>query len=311
MKSLSIIIPVYFNEGSIAILYRRLVDVTDSMSHVSCEFVFVDDGSEDKSFELLEALSNHDERIKIIKLTRNFGAFVACLAGLNYATGDGVVVMAADLQDPPELIPKLYEKWKDGNQVVCAVRKSRGDGKLKVVFSNMYYRLVRLFALSDVPKGGFDFVLVDRVVVDLLNAVKEKNTSIMGLIVWTGFQKEYIYYEKEKRPHGQSKWSLSKKINYFIDTFFSFGQMPLRFIMVLGSLMAGIAFTFLIFIIIQKAFFGISVQGFATLAVIILFTAGFQMIMLGVVCEYVWRNLEETRKRPLFIVDKLIGQFDD
>lgn len=307
MKLISIVIPVYYNEDSLPILYERLNKVSGDIKDALFEFIFVDDGSGDNSFSVIEGLSKSDNRVKIVKLSRNFGSFVACLAGLNYARGDCAVIMAADLQDPPELIGQLYKKWENGSKVVCAVRESREDGRIKVSLANIYYRLLRRIALKDMPQGGFDYALIDRKVVDVLVHMKEKNTSLMGQILWTGFNRDIIYYCKKERKHGKSMWTLSKKIKYFIDSFLAFSYFPIRAISLLGIVFAFFAFMFGIYIIFQKIFFSVSVQGFTTLIVVILFTAGIQMIMLGVVGEYLWRNFDETRKRPIFIVDEIVG----
>lgn len=307
MKLISIVIPVYYNEDSLPILYERLNKVSGDIKDASLEFIFVDDGSGDNSFSVMEGLSKSDSRVRIVKLSRNFGAFVACLAGLNYARGDCAVIMAADLQDPPELIGQLYEKWEKGSKVVCAVRESREDGRIKIFFANIYYHLLRSIALKDMPKGGFDYALIDRKVIDVLVHMKEKNTTLMGQILWMGFNRDTVYYCKEERKHGKSRWSLSKKIKYFIDSFLAFSYFPIRAISLSGILIACLAFLFGIYAILQKIFFAVNVPGFTTLIVLILFTSGVQMIMLGLVGEYLWRNLEETRKRPVFIVDRLIG----
>jgi dolichol-phosphate mannosyltransferase len=307
MNLVSVVIPVYFNEESLPILYERLAEVAKDIKRASFEFIFVDDGSGDRSFEILEELSKRDSHVKIVKLSRNFGSFVACLAGLSYARGDCAAIIAADLQDPPELLKQFYEKWEKGSKVVCAVRESRKENPVKVFLANIYYRLMKFIALKDMPKGGFDFVLIDRKVIDVLVHVKEKNTTLMGQILWTGFSMDVVYYCKEERKHGKSKWSLSKKIKYFIDSFLAFSYFPIRIISMSGIFIALLAFLYGIYAIIKKILFGVDVPGFTTLIVVILFTSGTQMIMLGVVGEYLWRNLEETRKRPIFIVDRLIG----
>lgn len=307
MSLLSVVIPVYFNEESLPILYEGLDKVSQDLKRVSFEFIFVDDGSGDKSFDVLKKLSERDNRIRIVKLSRNFGSFVACLAGLSYAKGDCAAIIAADLQDPPELLIRFYEKWEGGSKIVCAGRESREDNKIKILFSKIYYYLLKLIAIKEMPSGGFDSVLIDRKVIDVLVNVKEKNTSLMGQILWTGFNRDIIYYCKKERKHGKSMWTLSKKIKYFIDSFLAFSYFPIRAISLLGIVFAFLAFIFGIYIIFQKIFFSVSVQGFTTLIVVILFTAGIQMIMLGVVGEYLWRNLDETRKRPIFIVDEIFG----
>lgn len=307
MSLLSVVIPVYFNEESLPILYERLIKVAGDLKRASFEFIFVDDGSGDGSFNILERFSETDSRVKIVKLSRNFGSFVACLAGLSYAKGDCAAIIAADLQDPPELLIRFYEKWEGGSKIVCAVRESREDNKIKILFSKIYYYFLKLIAIKEMPSGGFDSALIDRKVMDILVNTKEKNTTLMGQILWTGFNRDIIYYCKKERRHGKSKWTLSKKIKYFIDSFIAFSYFPIRAISLSGILIAFLAFLFGTYTILQKIFFGVAVQGFTTLIVVILFTSGVQMLMIGVVGEYLWRNLDETRKRPVFIVDKLVG----
>jgi len=307
MALFSIVVPVYYNEESLPALYDRLNNETRKMSDTHFEFIFVDDGSQDRSFEILKGLRQKDNRVKVLKLSRNFGSFMACLAGLEQATGDCAAIIAADLQDPPELLGKLFEKWKNGSEIVCAVREKREENWLSVFFSNLYYKLFRFFAIKDMPRGGFDFVLVDRKIIKVLVETKEKNTTLMGQILWMGFKRDYVYYTKEKRQYGKSKWTFSKKIKYFIDSFMAFSYFPIRMISASGILIALVGFIFGLFAMSKRIFLGVEVPGFTTVIVLILFTAGVQMIMLGVIGEYLWRNIEEARQRPPYIVDAVIG----
>lgn len=311
MRKLSVVIPVYYNSESLPVLYERLNNLSGkNKQHMDFEFIFVDDGSGDNSFDLLKDMAKADRRIKLIKLSRNFGSFVACIAGLTYSRGDCAAIISADLQDPPELLEDMYKKWLAGSEVVLAVRKSRQESWLKVCLANIYYFLTRLLALRNMPRGGFDFVLIDRKVIDILVDMKEKNTTLMGQILWVGFKQDLIYYTKQKRLHGKSRWTFSKKIKYFIDTFVAFSYFPIRLMSFLGLVTALVAFLMAVYAIIKKIYFGVDVPGFTTLLVVILFSSGVQMIMLGLLGEYLWRNFDETRKRPLFIVDKTIGVDD-
>ena len=304
---LSIIIPVYYNEKSLPILYERLNKVSGEIKDVGFEYVFVDDGSGDNSYNVLHGIAKNDTCVKVVKLSRNFGSFVACLAGLTYCKGDCAVIMAADLQDPPELINELLNKWKQGNEIVYAVREKREESKIKVFFSRLYYRIFKLIALSNMPKGGFDFVLLGRKVIDAIVKAREKNSTLIGQILWVGFKSDYILYTKKAREHGKSRWTLRKKIKYFLDSIFAFSFFPIRAISALGSIIAIFSFFYGIYTIVMKLFFSVDVKGFTTIIVIVLFTSGVQLIMLGVVGEYLWRNLEETRKRPVFIIDELVN----
>ncbi len=303
---LSVIVPVYFNAESLPILHDRLNQVSQTLNNAKFEFVFVDDRSGDNSFEVLKKIASKDSRVKVIRLSKNFGSFVACLAGLSHCKGDTATIIAADLQDPPELIIKFFEKWQQGNKVICAVRAAREENPLKVFIANIYYRLLRKYALNEMPKGGFDSVMVDRKIIDFLVATKEKNTSLMGLILWAGFDRCYIDYTKQERLHGKSRWTLSKKIKYFIDSFLGFSYIPIRAISVFGIITAIIAIISAIYIVFQTLFVGIDVKGFPTTIVVILLSSAIQMLMIGVLGEYIWRNLEETRKRPVFLVDQII-----
>ncbi|MEK6772723.1 MAG: glycosyltransferase family 2 protein [Bdellovibrionota bacterium] len=308
---LSVIIPVYYNAESLPVLYERLNQVSILLKNAHFEFVFVDDRSGDDSFAVLKQLSLKDHRVKVVRLSRNFGSFVACLAGLSYCKGHTATIIAADLQDPPELIVKFYEKWLSGSRVICAVREARNENPIKVFISNIYYRLLRKYALSEMPKGGFDSVMIDRKVIDFLVTTGEKNTSLMGLILWAGFERSYINYTKQERVHGQSRWTLNKKIKYFIDSFLGFSYTPIRAISILGISTAVFALIAAVYVIFQALFIGIDVRGFPTTIVFILVSSAIQMLMIGVLGEYVWRNLEESRKRPVFLVDQVIdGQQD-
>ena len=304
---LSIIIPVYYNEKSLPILYERLNKVSGEIKDVDFEYVFVDDGSGDNSYNVLLGIAQNDTRVKVVKLSRNFGSFVACLAGLTYCKGDCAVIMAADLQDPPELINELLNKWKQGNEIVYAVREKREESGIKVFFSKLYYRIFKLIALSNMPKGGFDFVLLGRKVIDAIVKAREKNSTLIGQILWVGFKSDYILYTKKAREHGKSRWTLRKKVKYFLDSIFAFSFFPIRAISALGSIIAIFSFFYGIYTIVMKLFFSVDVRGFTPIIVIVLFASGVQLIMLGVVGEYLWRNLEETRKRPVFIIDELVN----
>ena len=211
MKKLSVIIPVYFNEMNIPKLYEKLMEVLKN-NRFCYEIIFVDDGSQDNSYLELLKVREKDKNIKILKLSKNYGSHTAILAGMSHITGDCVTVLSADLQDPPEIIEKMFEKWLEGNKVVLAVRESREESFLQTFISNTYYKLMQRFALKNMPKGGFDCFLIDKQVCKKVAEMKEKNTSIMGQILWCGFKTEKIYYTRREREEGKSRWTLSKKI---------------------------------------------------------------------------------------------------
>lgn len=300
----SIIIPVYYNRDSLEELYTRLYRIPESNPSVEVEIVFVDDGSGDDSFEVIHKIASRDNRVIGLKLSRNFGSFVACLAGLTYCTGDCAIIISADLQDPPELISSMYKKWREGNKVVMAVRDGRKENFFKVFFAQMFYKLFRLLVTNDMPPKGFDFVLIDRKVIDVLTSIQEKNTTLMGLILWSGFKRAEIPYTRMERKHGKSRWTLSKKINYFLDSLMAFSMFPIRVFSLIGIFLSGMSLVGISYIIVAY-FMGWmeGVYGWSSLMVVNLFMFGILFLGLGVIGEYIWRNLEESRKRPLFIID--------
>lgn len=304
-KLFSIVIPIYYNEQNIPYTIPRLKNLQSYLPNYEFEFVFVDDGSEDKSFQLLQEEKKKDQRIKIIKLSRNFGSMAAVQAGLKYAKGDCVGIISADLQDPPELFAEMVDHWEQGNKVIMATRSDRDESVIQKVFSNFYYYLMDRLALKGYPSGGFDFVLIDKQVVGELNKISEKNTNIMSLIFWLGYSRKSIAYVRQKREYGRSRWTLSKKIKLFIDSFVSFSFSPIRFISLVGIFTAVLSFLYGIFVLINGIFGYIPLQGWTTLVALITFLLGLIMVMLGIIGEYLWRILDESRKRPPFIIDEV------
>ena len=307
MKTVSIVIPCYFNELNIAKTYDVLKkDVLDLRDDIKFEIIFVDDGSKDNTLLELNKVQKIDNRIRIIKLSKNFGEFRAILAGMSYSTGDCVAVMSADLQDPPYLITEMIQNWENGEKVVIAARSARLEGKLKTFLAHTYYWFLRKLVIEDYPKFGFDFFLIDRQVANILIDMKEKNSTIYVQVIWTGFKPKVIEYVRQDRTDGQSMWSYWKRINLFIDTFIVFSYKPIRFISFMGIVMSLFGFISAIYFIIERMIKGVEVQGWTSLVVAVLVLAGVQLIMLGIIGEYIWRNLDETRKRPIFIVDEII-----
>lgn len=306
MKTVSIIVPCYFNEANIAKTYEVLnQDVLTKRKDIKFELIFVDDGSKDSTLLELRKVQQIDNRVRIIKLSKNFGEFRAILAGMTYSTGDCIAVMSADLQDPPYLITRMIEEWEKGEKVVIAARSSRLEGRLKTFFAHTYYWILRKLVIEDYPKYGFDFFLLDRQVANILIDMKEKNSTIYVQVIWTGFKPKIIEYVRQERVDGKSMWSYWKRINLFIDTFIVFSYKPIRFISFLGILMSLFGFASAIYFILERVISGVQVQGWTSLVVAVLVLAGVQLIMLGIIGEYIWRNLDETRKRPVFIVDEV------
>ncbi len=306
-NKLSIVIPVFHNELNLPLLYEKIYESILNTNLCETELIFVDDGSEDNSYNELIKLHNKNNKIKIIKLSRNFGSHIAIQAGLNYVTGDCATVISADLQDPPEIILKMYEKWKAGNKVVLAIRQDREEPFLQKTISNLYYKLMKKYALKNMPNGGFDCFLIDRAVIEIIKNMREKNSTLMGQILWCGFKTDSIHYIRKKRELGESMWTLSKKIKFFIDSFMAFSYFPIRFISTFGFTVAFLGFLLALFEILFKFIYHNPIQGWTSMVVIILILAGVQLITLGIIGEYLWRNFDETKKRPLFIIEDEIG----
>lgn len=307
MDKVSIIVPIYYNELNIPHLYEQMKEKILSSTDFEAEIVCVDDGSKDGSYKALVELREKDNRFKVVKLSRNFGSHTAILAGFAHATGDCMTMVAADLQEPLEIIIEMYEKWKQGKKVVIAVRKDREDGFFQKLFSNTYYSLMQKYALKDMPSGGFDCFFIDKKVRDVLVSMNEKNSSIVGQVLWAGFEMDKIYYVRKKREIGESKWTLSKKIKLFIDSFMAFSYVPIRFISTLGIFISIVGFILAVFLIVNKFMFNVPVQGWTTMMITLLMLSGIQMLTLGVIGEYLWRNFDESRGRPTYIVEETHG----
>ncbi len=308
-KTLSIVVPVYYNELNLPETIPQLLSLQEKLSDYQLELVCVDDGSGDNSLALLLEFKNRfPHHIKVVKLTRNFGTMAALQAGLTVATGDCVGVIAADLQDPPELFLEMVRHWEGGVKAVFAVRSDREELLLQKSFSNLYYALVNRFAVPGYPSGGFDFFLVDRQVVEEVNKIQEKNTNLMTLIFWLGYQAVFIPYVRRKRVKGKSRWTFGKKVKLFVDTFASFSYFPIRLFSFLGIIYAVLSFTYGLVIFFSWLTFGIEVQGWVPMMLVLTFTAGLQMTLLGILGEYLWRNLDEARRRPLYVIDTVYSE---
>jgi polyisoprenyl-phosphate glycosyltransferase len=305
-KLFSIVIPVYYNELNLPDTITELIFLGHQMPGYELELVFVDDGSGDRSLEILRQYQlEYPGIIKVVKLSRNFGSMAAIQAGFTVARGDCVGMIAADLQDPPALFLEMLQYWEKGSKAVFAVRQDREEPFLTKFFSNTYYSLVRKIALPNYPTGGFDFFVADRQIINELNRIQEKNTNIMSLIYWLGFKPIMIPYVRRSRKKGKSRWTLSKKIKLFVDTFVAFSYYPVRALSLVGLLVAIGSFLYGIFILFYWFFFGIPVQGYVPIMLVITFTSGIQMTMLGVLGEYLWRTLDEVRRRPFYVIDEI------
>lgn len=303
MGKLSIIVPVYYNSDTLELMYEDLKE--HALCHLpDYEIVMVDDGSGDNSWEVMSRLKEKDPHIKLIKLSRNFGSHAACLAGFLNCTGDCAAIKAADLQEPSELMLQLYESWEKGNKVVLAARSDREEGIIQKCWSNTYYWLMRTFALSSVPKGGFDCFLIDRQVIEVLRAMDEKNSAVTMQVLWVGFQRDIVHYVRKRREIGVSRWTFSKKFKLAVDSMMGFSYFPIRFISAVGIVFFLLAVIWALFVLFTRIFRGAEVLGWATLMIVQLFSSGTIMLTLGVLGEYIWRTLDSSRKRPTFIIDE-------
>lgn len=300
---LSIIIPVYYNQENLRLLYEDIKKKIIDVINYDYEIVMVDDGSKDDSYLVMKSLANSDNHIKLIKLSRNFGSHSAILCGLAHCSGDCAVVKAADLQEPTEMILEMVESWKKGNNVVLAIRERREDKKSQTFFANLYYWLVRTTAFPNMPKTGFDVYLIDRKVIDILNMLDEKNSALTGQLLWSGFKTDRIYYTRLKREIGNSRWTLKKKIKLVTDTLYSFSTLPIKIVSAIGFFAFTGSIIWAIFLVISKLIGIIPVNGWTTLIVFNLFSFGVIMLTLGILGEYLWRTFDATRNRPPYIIE--------
>jgi len=303
----SIIIPVFNEENNIPQFYQRVLDVMEK-SGESYEFVFIDDGSTDNSFQVISNLRKNDKSIKFIQFSRNFGQQIALSAGIDHATGEAAIMMDADLQHPPELIPELIRKWKEGYDIVYTIRKeNKGYGYFRKITSHYYYSLMTKLLKIDIQEGAADFRLLSRPVLDSLKNCKERNRFIRGLVFWVGYKRFAIPYIADVRFTGKTKYSFNKMLQVAICGITSFSSVPLYIASVLGFLIAGFSFLYAVFAIYEKFFSNKVLPGWTSILVSVLFLGGVQLIAIGILGEYLARVYEEVKQRPLYIVKKMIG----
>ena len=305
--TLSIVIPVLNESENIPHLVDRLRHIVEGIKGEHFEFLFVDDGSRDSSFERLKRLAEGDARIKVLRLSRNFGSHHACLAGITYAQGQRIAIIAADLQDPPELISELVRAQKPGIDVVWAKRESRHDRVRVLFFARLYHELMRRLVFREWPGEGADVVLMTRRVRNALLTWPEKNTSIFGQIFWLGFPSATISYVKGKRHSGRSKWSFSKQLKLGLDSVVSFSFFPIRLISYTGILLSLGGFLYALLVAFLRISNITQVPGWASLMVIYLLISGIQLLMLGVIGEYLWRSADQVKTRPAYVVVDRVG----
>ncbi len=303
--SLSIVVPVYNEEAVLPALIGRLRGFVERLAPLDVEIILVDDHSTDRSPELLKEICRGDARFRYARLAKNGGSHVAVLAGLAQTRGECSVFLAADLQDPPELILQMLDLWRAGHHIVWAVREEReGVSKIDLFLSNLFYRLLNLLGEVNLPPRGSDFALLDRKAVGALLESAGSDPSIGGEIARLGFSSAQISYTKEKRAAGESKWTLKKKLTAFADAFVSFSYAPLRAMSYLGMLFSLLGFLYAIVVVAVRLTTRTPVQGWSSLIVVVLVLGGVQMMMLGVLGEYLWRTLEAARQRPTYFLEE-------
>ncbi|EKV00611.1 glycosyl transferase [Leptolyngbya sp. PCC 7375] len=307
IPELSIIVPLYCEESNVDHLFERLEHVVNGLG-TNYEIVCVDDGSKDNT--LLRLIDHHHRNpaIKVVALARNFGKELALTAGIDYSKGKAVVPIDADLQDPPEYIQDLMEKWREGYDVVYAKRRHRqGETWLKKFSANGFYRVLGKMSQVPIPQNTGDFRLMDRKVVDALKQLPERTRFMKGLFAWVGYKQTYITYDRDPRHSGNSKWNYWKLWNFAIDGIVSFSSTPLRIWGYLGVMISVISFVYASFLVIRTLVLGIDVPGYASLMVAILFLGGIQLVSLGIIGEYLGRVYEEVKQRPLYLVREFYG----
>jgi dolichol-phosphate mannosyltransferase len=302
---ISIVTPAFNEATNLPALYERLVAAMRDIGG-EWEWIVVDDHSRDETFAVIEALALRDARVRGLRLSRNSGAHVAITCGLHQVDSDAAVMMAADLQDPPEMLASMVARWRQGAQVVWATRRARPGDPSHRGFAALYYWMMRrLVGMTEMPARGADFFLVDRVVVDAFRRFSERNVSVLALITWLGFRQECVEYDKQPRLSGQSGWTLARKIKLVVDSITSFSGFPIRLCTYLGLVfLTGSLVLLLVAVALLPQLGG----GLLLVLSLIVGLAGFQLIALGIVGEYVWRALEETRRRPPYLIEAMAGQ---
>ncbi len=306
---ISIVVPCY-NEGeNINTLYQRLRDVLDRLNNrYRAEIIFVDDGSKDDTMNKLINIYEKDLSVKIISLSRNFGKEVALSAGLDFAQGDACIPLDADLQHPPELIPRLLEKWEEGYEIVNAKRVSRpGEPFLRRLSAKLFYRTIAKLSDVPIPENVGDFRLISARPLAAIRSIRERRRFMKGLVPWVGFKTTEIEFENEPRQRGKSKWSFLRLLNFALEGVTSFSIRPLQIATVMGLVISCLAFVYAVYIVLKTLIYGDPVKGFPTIIVTVLFLGGIQLLSLGIIGEYIGRVYEETKQRPIYIVKEYLS----
>ena len=309
MKKISIVVPMYYEEEVAEECYKRIVKVFEELKNYEYEIIFVDDGSKDKTLEILTKIADNDKNAKIISFSRNFGHQAAVQAGLKFVTGDAVVIIDADLQDPPELMKQMIELWENGNEVIYAKRtKRKGESCFKLLSAKLFYQILNGLSSVEIPKDTGDFRLADRKVVDVINSMPEHNKFLRGLFSWVGFKQTPLQYERNERYAGKTKYPLGKMLNLAKDGIFSFSTKPLKFVGMIGGFSILISIAILIYAFISYIYkLNNLTAGWTSIMVTITFFTGIQLLSLWIIAEYIARIYEESQNRPIYIIDKKIN----
>ena len=305
MRTLSFVVPVYRNERAVGLTYTKLRTLFEGpLATWTYEMVFVDDGSDDGSLAELLEIRKHDARVKVISFTRNFGQMAAMLAGFREATGDVVLNLSADLQDPVELIPRMVEAWENGSEVVICYRADRQDRLADRLTSRLFYGLVRV-SYPQIPSGGFDYILLDRRVMDAFNAIDVRNRFFQGDILWFGYRSTFIPYTRQKRTIGRSQYTFAKKLKNSLDAILDSSYLPIRFISAFGVVTAFAGFAYALTVVYARLMHQIPFTGWAPIMIVTLIVGGSIMLMLGIIGEYIWRIYDEVRKKPNYVIRQI------
>lgn len=309
MKKISVVIPMYYEEEVAQECYNRTSKVLQNLNKYEYEIIFVNDGSKDKTLEILEDIAKQDNNVKIISLSRNFGHQAAVTCGLRYTTGDAVVIMDADMQDPPEVIDEMIKLWEDGNEVIYAKRKIRkGETAFKLFTAKMFYKVLNGLSDVDIPKDTGDFRLADRKVIDVINSLPEHNKFLRGLFSWVGFKQTPLEYERNERFAGKTKYPLKKMLKLASDGITSFSTKPLKILGILGMISVSISIIILIYTLISYIFnLNQLTAGWTSLMVTITFLGGMQLLSIWLISEYIGKIYDESKGRPEYIIDKKVN----
>ncbi len=305
MLRLSVVVPVYQDEFSIRQNFLQLKEELDKfVDRFRYDIILVNDGSRDNSILAIEQLhAEYPEIVGVLNFTRNFGQVAAILAGLKQCSGDCAAVISSDLQDPPELIPQMFQKWREGAKTVIGIRESRDDQAFGKATSRLFYRLMQRYALPNIPASGFDFFLLDRTVIERILNSPEHNGFLQGQILFASGKVAHIPYKRRARQIGRSGWTLFKKVKYFIDGFAAYSFTPIRFISALAIIVFCAALLFSAALLLERLFFGTEAPGWTSVMIAVLLLHGFELLAIGIVGEYVWRALDQVRARPMYLVD--------